>query len=88
MVAATDTRVTLVRESGDRVASVIDLTGVGELVANCEHGHEADRGEYVVGTSGRAITWRVMFCDPCWNHFRTHQDVIDLSLFEDGPTEG
>jgi hypothetical protein len=24
-----------------------------------------------------------VFCDPCWEHFRTHQEVIDLTLFED-----
>jgi hypothetical protein len=73
----------LVRESGDLVASVLGRTPIGELTANCEHGQVADRGEFVVGTSGRAITWRVVFCDPCWEHFRTHQEVIDLTLFED-----
>jgi hypothetical protein len=83
MTAAADTRVTVVRESGDLVVSVVGQTPVVELTANCEHGHEADRGEFVVGTSNRAVTWRVLFCDPCWEHFRTHQDVIDLSLFED-----
>ncbi len=85
MPAATDTTVTLVRESGDLVASVVGRAPVGELTANCEHGHEADRGEFVVGASGKAITWKVLFCDPCWDHFRVHQNVIDLGLFEDPP---
>ena len=83
MATATDTKVTLVRETGTRVVSVAGRLPVGELTANCEHGHEADRGEFVVGSSDRAITWRVLFCDACWNHFRDHQDVIDLTLFED-----
>jgi hypothetical protein len=83
MAAATDTKVTLVRETGTRVVSVAGRLPVGELTANCEHGHEADRGEFVVGSSNRAITWRVLFCDVCWEHFRHHQDVIDLTLFED-----
>jgi hypothetical protein len=83
VIAAADTKVTLVRGSGSVVASVVGNALIGELTADCEHGGEADRGEYVVGHSGRAITWRVRFCDPCWEHFRTHQEVIDLSLFED-----
>jgi hypothetical protein len=87
MPAVADTRVTVVRESGDLVVSLISRTPVGELTANCEHGHEADRGEFVVGTSDRAITWRVLFCDPCWDHFRAHQDVIDLRLFENSPEQ-
>ena len=82
---ATDTTVTLVRESGDLVASVVGRAPASELIANCEHGDEADRGEFVVGSSGKAITWKVLFCNPCWEHFRVHQDVIDLSLFEDSP---
>ena len=85
-MAAVDTKVTLVRGSGSVVASVVGDALVGELTANCEHGGEADRGEYVVGHSGRAITWRVRFCDPCWEHFRDHQEVIDLRLFEDSPS--
>jgi hypothetical protein len=85
MAAATDTKVTLVRDAGTRTVSVAGRLPVGELIANCEHGHETDRGEYVVGSSERAITWRVMFCDPCWQHFRLHQDVIDLTLFESSP---
>jgi hypothetical protein len=60
---------------------------IGELTADCEHGGQTDRGEYLVGHSGRAITWRVRFCDRCWEHFRDHQEVIDLRLFEDSPTE-
>jgi hypothetical protein len=87
MPAVADTRVTLVRESGDLVVSLVGRMPVGELTANCEHGHESDRGEFVVGTSDRAITWRVLFCDPCWDHFRTHQEVIDLTLFEDSVQE-
>jgi hypothetical protein len=83
MSATAETKVTLVRESGDLVVSLVGQTPVVELTANCEHGQEADRGEFVVGSSDRAITWRVRFCDPCWEHFRAHQDVIDLSLFED-----
>ena len=83
MIAAADTKVTLVRGSGSLVASIVGNALIGELTANCEHSGETDRGEYVVGHSGRAITWRVRFCDPCWDHFRTHQEVIDLSLFED-----
>ena len=82
MIAAADTKVTLVRGSGI-VASVVGDALIGELTADCEHGGESDRGEYVVGYSGRAMTWRVRFCDPCWDHFRTHQEVIDLRLFED-----
>ena len=60
---------------------------IGELTADCEHSGATDRGEYVVGYSGRAITWRVRFCDRCWDHCRTHQEVIDLSLFEDAPED-
>lgn len=85
MAAPTETKVTLVRDTGTRVVSVPNRLPVGELTANCEHGHEADRGEFVVGISKRAITWRVLFCDPCWEHFRLHQDVIDLTLFEQSP---
>ena len=86
MMAAVDTKVTLVRGSGSVVASVVGDALVGELTANCEHGGEADRGEYVVGHAGRSITWRVRFCDPCWEHFRDHQEVIDLHLFENSPS--
>jgi hypothetical protein len=86
MAAAAATKVTLVRESGTLVASVVGQTSIGELTANCEHGEETDRGEFVVGHSGRAITWRVRFCDPCWEHFRDHQEVIDLRLFENSPS--
>lgn len=87
MVGAADTKVTLVRGSGTLVASVVGQSSIGELTADCEHGAETDRGEFVVGRSGRAITWRVRFCDPCWEHFRDHQEVIDLRLFEESPTE-
>lgn len=87
MAVATDTKVTLVRGSGRLVASVVGRAPVGELTADCEHGNESDRGEFLVGQSGRAITWRVRFCDPCWDHFRVHQEVIDLSLFEDSPAD-
>jgi hypothetical protein len=84
---AADTKVTLVRGSGALVASVVGRSPIGELTADCEHGEEIDRGEYVVGRSGRAITWHVRFCDPCWEHFRDHQEVIDLRLFEESPAE-
>lgn len=68
------------------MASVVSGTSVG-LTANCEHGDEVDRGEFDVGRPGRLIRWRVMFCDPCWEHFRTHQEVIDLRYFENSPYE-
>lgn len=87
MTATTDTKVTLVRGSGTLVASVVGQASIGELTANCEHGAETNRGEFVVGHSGRALTWRVEFCDPCWEHFRNHQEVIDLRLFEESPTQ-
>jgi hypothetical protein len=87
VIAAAHTKVTLVRGSGSVVASVVGNALIGELTANCEHSGETDRGEYVVGYSGRALTWRVRFCDRCWDHFRTHQEVIDLSLFEDTADE-
>ena len=87
MATATETKVTLVRDAGTRVVSVPGRFPVAELTANCEHGHVADRGEFVVGAAQRAITWRVVFCDRCWEHFRLHQDVIDLTLFEDAPSD-
>ena len=87
MAAASDTRVTLVRGSGTLVASVVGRTAIGELTANCEHGQEVDRGDFFVGGSGKAIRWRILFCDPCWEHFRQHQEVIDLRYFEDSPEE-
>lgn len=85
MVAVADTKVPLVRGSGTLVALMIGRAPVDELIANCEHAGETDRGEFVVGSSGRAITWRVRFCDPCWEHFRDHQEVIDL--LQGSPTE-
>lgn len=73
----------MINESAHRVAVLTESGQLGELIANCEHRAVADRGEFVIGSASRAITWRVVFCDPCWEHFRTHQDVIDLTLFED-----
>ncbi|HEX6145340.1 MAG TPA: hypothetical protein VF083_01090 [Acidimicrobiia bacterium] len=87
MVTAADTKVTVVRRSGTLVASVVGRESIGELTANCEHGDEVDRGEFDVGPSGKAIRWRVLFCDACWEHFRHHQEVIDLHYFEDAPAE-
>lgn len=87
MAAAAETKVTVVRGSGTLVASVVGPAPLGHLTANCEHGNEMDRGEFEVGSSGRMIRWRVLFCDPCWEHFRTHQDVIDLRYFEKSPPQ-
>ncbi|MGH8872266.1 MAG: hypothetical protein ACRDWS_09845 [Acidimicrobiia bacterium] len=75
------------RGSGTLVASVVGRASIAQLTANCEHGQESDRGEFFVGRSGRAIRWRILFCEPCWEHFRDHQDVVDLRYFEDSPAE-
>lgn len=69
------------------MASVVGRSSIGELTANCEHGNETERGEFLVGGPGRAIRWRIMFCDPCWEHFRGHQEVIDLAYFEAAPPD-
>ena len=87
VTTAADTKVTVVRGSGTLVASVVGRTSIGELTANCEHGDEIDRGEFDIGPAGKAIRWRVLFCDPCWEHFRHHQEVIDLHYFESSPAE-
>jgi len=87
MVTATDTKVTVVRGSGTLVASVVGRESIGELTANCEHGDEVDRGEFDVGPAGKAIRWRVLFCEACWEHFRHHQEVIDLHYFETSPPD-
>ena len=81
VMSAADTKVTVVRGSGALVASVVGRTSIGELTANCEHGDEIDRGEFDIGPAGKAIRWRVVFCDPCWEYFRHHQEVIDLQYF-------